>query len=43
MATGLTAPIVDAGDIALNSARHPETFTDRDGPPIYLQTQHFLC
>jgi hypothetical protein len=43
MATGLTAPIVDAGDIALNLARHPENFTDRDGPPIYLQTQHFLC
>jgi hypothetical protein len=43
MATGLTAPIVDTGDVALNSARHSEILTDRDGPPIYLQTQHFLC
>ena len=40
---GLTARIVDAGDVALNLARHSENFTDRDGPPIYLQTQHFLC
>jgi hypothetical protein len=43
MAVGLTATIVDPVDDALNLARHSENFTDRDGPPIYLQTQHFLC
>ena len=43
MATGLTAPITDPGDVALNIAWHSENFADRDGPPIYLQTQHFLC
>ena len=43
MAMGLTAPVVDPEGVALNLARHSDTFTDRDGPPIYLQTQHFLC
>jgi hypothetical protein len=43
MATGSTAPIVDPGDVAAHLARHSENFTDRDGPPIYLQTRHFLC
>lgn len=43
MAVGLTAPIVDPADVALNLARLPENFTDRSGPPIYLQTQRFLC
>jgi hypothetical protein len=43
MATGLTALIVDPGAVALNLSRHSENFTDRDGPPIYLQIQHFLC
>jgi hypothetical protein len=43
MAMGLTARVVDPEGVALNLARHSENFTDRDGPPIYLQTQHFLC
>ena len=43
MAMGLTAPVVDPEGVALILARHSDTFTDRDGPPIYLQTQHFLC
>ena len=43
LATGLTAPIIDPGDVAVNLIRHSEHFTDRDGPPVYLQTQHFLC
>jgi len=43
MATGLTAPIVDPGVTTLNWARHSENFTDRGGPPLYLQTQRFLC
>ena len=43
LAVGLTARVVDPEGVALNLARHSENFTDRDGPPIYLQTQHFLC
>lgn len=43
MTVGLTARVVDPEGVALNWARHSENFTDRDGPPIYLQTQHFLC
>lgn len=43
MAIGLTAPIVDPGADALKTTRHSKIFSDRDGPPIYLQTQHFLC
>jgi hypothetical protein len=43
MAVGLTATIVDPADDALNLVRHSENFTGRDGPPIYLHTQHFLC
>lgn len=40
---GMTAPIVDPDEATLKMARLPENYTDRDGPPIYLQTQHFLC
>lgn len=43
MAAGLTAGIVAPGDVALNMARRAEDFLDRGGPPIYLQTQTFLC
>lgn len=43
MAAGMIAIIIDPGDVALHMARRSENFSDRDGPPIYLQTQTFLC
>jgi hypothetical protein len=43
MTAGLTAPIVDPGDVAFNMAHRTEHYTDRGSPPIYLQIQTFLC
>jgi hypothetical protein len=43
MAAGITAIISDPDDVALHMARRSANFSDRGGPPIYLQTQTFLC
>ena len=43
MAAGMIAIITDPGDAALHMARRSAHFSDRGGPPIYLQTQTFLC
>ena len=43
MAAGMIAIIIDPGDVALHMARRSANFSDRGGPPIYLQTQTILC
>lgn len=43
MVAGMITIIIDSGDAPFNVARHAENFTDRSGPPIYLQIQTFLC
>jgi len=43
MVAGMITTINDPGDVAFNMARHAEYFTDRGGPPIYLQIQTILC
>jgi len=43
MAAGTIAIVIGPDDVALHWARRSADFSDRGGPPIYLQTQTFLC
>lgn len=43
MAAGMIATIVDPAVVSPYRTRQAEDFANRGGPPIYLQTQTFLC
>lgn len=43
MVAGMIATIVDPAVVTPYRTRQAEDFANRGGPPIYLQTQTFLC